>query len=262
MTVLSRISNHYRNLSPAERKVADVVLQAAADVLLMPLHALARQSDVSEATVIRFCRSVGYTGYQDFKSSLIPDVLHGSSYSPAVEPQGDYEKLKQRLKESLGHTVASTLAYLERETLDDVTAWLSKARHVMIVGLAGSAGVGRVMMGTLMTLGIPTSLYADRVDIERISVLCQRHDVLFAISHSGETEEVCVAVERARANGAHTIALTNTAPSRLSSLAHRTLLTSLREPVLGSYSCGPRLAQLAVLELVSNLLIAAKTDAI
>jgi len=260
LKVLTRISNHYRNLSPSEKRVADYVLQDYSQILMMPLQTIAQRSHTSEATVIRFCRALGFTGYQDFKSALIPEVLRSASQSDLVEPQGDFERTVKKLRSSLQEGIQGTLENLRMEDLQAVVEAMHRAHCVIIVGLAGSAGVAKVFSGTLMSLGIAASVYSDRVEIERRSLLVHPSDVLFAISHSGDTEEVCVAIERARSGGAYTVGITNFSPSRVSSLADITLLTTTREPMLGSYSCSPRIGQLALLELLSNMIMAAKTD--
>ena len=58
------------SLPAAERRVADMVLERPHEVLTLSLAAVARQAQVSEPTVIRCCRSLGCSGFADFKMRM------------------------------------------------------------------------------------------------------------------------------------------------------------------------------------------------
>jgi len=65
--LIKAISESLGELRKSERKVADFVLSDPASVLDMRIIDLATGSDVSEPTVVRFCRALGYDGFQSFK---------------------------------------------------------------------------------------------------------------------------------------------------------------------------------------------------
>ncbi|WDR03110.1 hypothetical protein PSQ19_02630 [Devosia algicola] len=65
--IISQIKDNYADLRPAERRVADVVLADVAFCVDASNAEIARQADVSEPSVTRFCRSIGCDGVRDFK---------------------------------------------------------------------------------------------------------------------------------------------------------------------------------------------------
>ncbi len=71
---LLRIKSAMEMFRPSERTVADFVLSHAEQVLQMSVSEVARDIGVGEATVIRFCRALGYKGYQEFKLRLAQDL--------------------------------------------------------------------------------------------------------------------------------------------------------------------------------------------
>src|SRR5437667_274040 len=77
---LLRIRGAKENLKPAERAVADFVLANADRVMYMSVSEAARDIGVGEATVIRFCRTLGYGGYQEFKLRLAQDLVEPVEY--------------------------------------------------------------------------------------------------------------------------------------------------------------------------------------
>ena len=57
---------------------------------------LAEEAGVSDASVVRFCKSVGYKGYQDFKVNAARDVLpRDKHFNPSLE-QGDEDVYKRQ----------------------------------------------------------------------------------------------------------------------------------------------------------------------
>src|SRR6266851_1378794 len=72
--MLSRIRVTLDSLNPAERRVADIVLEQPSQVVHMAIAELAALAEVSEGTVVRFCDSVGCRGYQALKLALAADL--------------------------------------------------------------------------------------------------------------------------------------------------------------------------------------------
>src|SRR5688500_17282235 len=72
---LLRIKSSMEVFKPAERSIAQFVLDNPERVMQMSISEAARDIGVGESTVIRFCRSVGYKGYQEFKLRLAQDLV-------------------------------------------------------------------------------------------------------------------------------------------------------------------------------------------
>jgi glucokinase len=66
-TLMERVQHLQHELSPAEQRVATLVLEHPRKVLSEPIAEIAKLADVSQPTVIRFCRSLGFSGLADFK---------------------------------------------------------------------------------------------------------------------------------------------------------------------------------------------------
>ena len=77
--LLERLGHLRAELSPSERRVADVVLDEPESVPRKNLAALATEAEVSEPTVLRFCRSLGLDGYAHFKIELARALAAGGA---------------------------------------------------------------------------------------------------------------------------------------------------------------------------------------
>src|SRR5689334_8269335 len=61
-------------LSPAEQRVAHVVIDEAATAAKLTITEMAERAHTSETTVIRFCRAMGFSGYPDLRLTLATEA--------------------------------------------------------------------------------------------------------------------------------------------------------------------------------------------
>ncbi len=246
------IEKHYQKLSKTERRVADYVRLHPDKTIISSLQVVSDKCSVSDASVLRFCRSLGFSGYQDFKAALVPELLKkGTGLYQEIALDDDFNSLKSKFLENLAKDITKTLDRYTEKAIDTLAIKICQAEHILIAGLAGSAGVARIFNDCLLGLGILSTYISDRVELERVVSRLDRDDLIFGISHSGETQEIVHAIKRGKENKVFTIGMTNFVSSPVAKLADLALLTSVPETLLGSYSCQPRIAQLALLEFIT-----------
>ena len=77
-------------LTNSESKIAKYVLDNFNETLNYNVSELADKAGVSDASVVRFCKSLGYKGFQDFKISAAQDILPRDRYfNPSLEQNDD-----------------------------------------------------------------------------------------------------------------------------------------------------------------------------
>ena len=245
------INKLYNSLSTSEKRVAEYIQKHMDKAVVLTLQGLAKKCNTSDATVLRFCRSLGYMGFADFKISLVPELLRsGKKVYLEVDKKDGARDIKEGLKQNFINQAESTLNNCDIKILSSLASQISKAKKVMIIGLGGSAGVAQIFCDSLSSLGIYSSFLQDRSIIQNVVPMLKSNDVLVGISHSGETEEIISAIKTAREYGAVTIGITNFLPSGLADAAQFPLLTVVPSNLLGSYSCQARISQLVILELI------------
>jgi len=250
---INLINKRYNTLRKSERRVAEFVQDHLAEVVLLSLQGLAKKCVTSDATVLRFCRSLGYLGFSDFKTSLVPELLRsGQQVYMDIEQGQDPENIKETFHRNIHQQLDSTLRNCDYEILRSIAKHIIQANRILIIGLGGAAGVAQIFCDALGILGLFSSNAKDRSLIQNLAPTLSIGDVILGISHSGETEEIVSAVKGASEYGATTIGLTNFAPSSLADVSEIVLLTSVPDNLLGSFSCQARIFQLALLELVLN----------
>jgi len=245
------INNRYNALRKSEKRVAEFVQEHMEEVVVLSLKGLAKKCGTSDATVLRFCRSLGYLGFADFKVSLVPELLRSSkkTYLEVGGKEGA-ETVKEVLQRNFTQQMDSTLQNCDDAMIASIASHISQANKILIIGLGGSAGVAHIFCDSLGSLGIFSSFLRDRSIIQNVVSTLTSGDVVIGISHSGETEEVVSAMKTAQDYGAITVGITNFSPSPLAGVSQFTLVTGVSANLLGSYSCQARISQLGILELV------------
>jgi glucokinase len=207
--ILGQIQRARPNLSPAEKRVADHVLAHPRSVLNDPVAEIARASQVSQPTVIRFCRSLGCEGLSDFKLRLASG-LTGTVPVTHTQVTRDDSVLELGTK-VLGNTASSILQvrdHLNRDSIDRAIALLSAAKRVDCFAIGYYGAVAQDAQYKLLRLGLPSGAYTDpRVQALAAQVLGPG-DVAFIVSPSGRKDELLAVADAARGRGASVVALT------------------------------------------------------
>ena len=245
------IHERYNSLRESEKRVARFIQNHAEEVVMLSLQALAKKCATSDATVLRFCRSLGYYGFSDFKAALVPDLIGPASKAyMQVDPQLNSSNKMHVFFGNFQRQLDSTLRNCDYEVIQTVASCIAQAEKTSIVGLGGSAGVAYIFSDALGGIGIFSSCTQDSSVMQNIVTMMKERDVFFCISHSGETEEVVSAAKQAKEHGIYTVAITNFSPSPLADAVDVSMITGVPENLLGSYSCQARISQLAILELI------------
>ena len=79
-----RILEAYSGLPPQQRLVADFALEHLQDVAFLGIPGVAGQCGVSEATVVRFAKNIGFRGFAQLKAALL-EALREKVATPATE---------------------------------------------------------------------------------------------------------------------------------------------------------------------------------
>ena len=205
---LARIRNARAHLPRSEARVADCVLHQPQWFVNSSISTIASEAKVSQPTVIRFCRSVGCEGLQDFKLKLSGSLNRESTVQfSAIAQQDSVEQIAHKV---LGNT-ASALLTLRQEVnsdvIEQVMLQLKTARRVDVFGLGSSAPVADDAQYKLIRSGINASARTDAYMMSLCASRLGQGDVAFFISRSGQTLELIEAAELAKNHGASVISM-------------------------------------------------------
>ena len=249
---LLRIKSGIEAFKPAERSIAEFVLNNPARVMQMSISETARDVGVGESTVMRFCRALGYKGYQEFKLRLAQDLVEPVEYiHENISFTDRTVELAQKVFQTNARAVEETMRSLDPEMVEVAAKALAGARKIDIYGVGYSSLTALDAKLKFVRLGLVADSYGDSHLQAMAAALLAKGDVAIGISHSGSTKDVVDALAAARASGATTISITNFSPSPITRSSDVVLLTASEESPLGGEVLSSRIAQLCIIDVLS-----------
>jgi len=207
--LLDAIHTQLNTLSKSERKVALTVLKNPQLAIVENITALAKNAQVSEPTVVRFCRAIGYGGWQAFKLKLAQDLavaLPGANDAPA--PTDLTSDLVNKICSRSITTLVDLRNHLPTEPIQRALDVLAHANKIEFYGQGTSGVVAADAQHKFFRSGVPTVAYSDP-HIHSISAsLLQKGDAVVAISQRGNSAALLRSIQLARKMEADVIALT------------------------------------------------------
>jgi DNA-binding MurR/RpiR family transcriptional regulator len=254
MEVAERITESGTNLTPAERRVADVVLQRPQLVAFGTVAELASEAGSGAATVVRLAAKLGFDGFTSLQDAVQAELAH--RLRPAAE------RIRQPVAaDVVGRTMAteldnvqSTLEQADREAFDRTVAALSsRTARVAVLSGEASAGIAHQAVGELSLLREGVELVVGtEVAVVRAIALLGPGDACLVIDLRRYDRWVLEAARLAGERGVTLIALTDSAlsPLALEADASFTVIAA---------SAGPFDSHVATLALL-NAVVAAVAD--
>ena len=245
------------SLSPAERRVAQVVIDEAATAAHLTISDLADRAASSETTVIRFCRAMGFGGYSELRLTLAAEAGRAADTAGADEAVGsdisendDLAQVVKKIAFADARAVEDTALQIDIAVLEQVVGLVAGARRVDIYGVGASGFVAQDFQQKLHRVGRVAFAWSDLHLALTSAALLDERDVAFGISHTGTTMDTIEAFSEAGRRGARTVALTNFPKSPIAKAADHVLTTAARETTFRSGAMASRLAQLTVIDCV------------
>jgi len=254
--VVIRIRALAPSLSPAEQRVAGLVLEDPSRASARTITELARAAGTSETTVIRFCKVLGLPGYPELRLRLAAesareserDGARGRTVGSDIGPDDSMEEIVEKVAFADTRAVEETARQLDVGVLTEVTEALAKAGRIELFGVGASAFVALDFQQKLHRIGRLAFAWADTHAALASSALLGEGDVAVGISHTGATGDTIDVLNQARGHGATTVALTNFPRSPIAAVADHVLTTAARETTFRSGATASRIAQLTVVD--------------
>ena len=250
--LIRRIADNQQKLRKSEAKVASYVLANANGVIKMRIVDLAAKSEVSEPTVIRFCRALGFDGFQSFKLQLAQQLGMGSVYTQfAVDDSDTVTDLRNKVFDTTVGSLLTVRDELNADVLEQAISTISNARRVEFYGFGASGSVAADAQHKFFRLQLSTAAYTDPHIQHMSAIALGSDDVVVAISQSGETQALLQSVRLAREAGAKVIGLApeNTSLSEQCSIP---IYVNMEEDLQSYTPVSSRIAHLVVIDVLAT----------
>lgn len=243
----------YNQFTKTEKKIADFVLKNAQQVLFMSITELADACRVADASVHRFCRTMGVKGYQEFKMklslSMAPEDADRET-GGGSQQENPLQYTMDNILESHTNALRETYTLLKQEEIDKTVTMMEEAKHIYFFGIGDSMLTAKEARNKLLRITNKVSCIDDPHMQAMMASMAAAGDLIFFISYSGATKDNVYVAKIAEKSGAKIIAITRFVKSPLTNYADTVLLCGSNEGPLEGGSMGAKLSQLFIVDIL------------
>ena len=250
MNLLQHIAQSRHLLRKSELKVADHVLLDPAAVMHSSMADLAHSVGISEPTIVRFCRAIGCSGFQDLKLKLAQSLAAGASFGQfAIHEDDSVADYSLKIFDTTLHTLIELLANLHQRVQGGVSL-MSQAQRVEFYGFGASGAVAADAQHKFFRLLLSAAAYSDPHMQAMSAVTLVPSDVAVCISQSGRSKDLLITANLVRETGATLITL---CPSQtpLAELSSVNLAIDVHEDTEIYTPLTSRIAHLVVIDVLA-----------
>ncbi len=250
--ILTTIRTKYNTLSKTQKVIANFILQNAARIPLLSITEVARACDTSETTVMRFLKKLDYNSYQVFRVNIAQETTDdpSTSINDELSRHDTLEAIKHKIISHTQTAIHDIDVLLPEKILTQAVEALRSAGRLLIYGVGASGAIALDAYHKFGGIGLNVCTYPDP---HLMNITCSHaapDDLLLAISHTGESNEVLHAVRIARERGTTVIGLTSFANSTLAKLSDLYLLSSTNDKKYHSEAMASRVVQLTIIDIL------------
>ncbi|HOD43868.1 MAG TPA: MurR/RpiR family transcriptional regulator [Anaerolineaceae bacterium] len=229
------ISKRYNDLTKSEKRIADYIRKNQDECAFLSAGELAARLDLSEATLVRFARTLGFASYPAMREIL--QRAFRSRVTHSVRLRGRLEELREsgdffeRLVISEMDYMTQALSTVDRESLEQATELLRTRKKVFVYGVGPSISLVDLMEIRLGRFGrqVVTLTTAGREILEPL-ILMNDQDLLFVICFFDVSPTLQFVLDYANEVHCPVIMLTDTLGSMIGNQAE-VVLAARRGPV-------------------------------
>lgn len=253
MSILKQLEEPNFKATKSDRVLIEYIKENIEDVVYKPISQISKESGIGEATITRFSKKMGYSGLHDFKVTLsreISGLKNRNIINKSIENDEGVMESARKLFDSNIRILENTFNIIDGNDIEKATDMIINAKKVFFIGIGYSGMTAEDSNYKFSRIGFNCMAIGSSHDMIMMAALMDEDDVVVAISHSGETDEIIKAVSIAKENGARVISVTEDRSSRLRDVSDVSLRYFSGESILETGSISSKLAQFFVIDLV------------
>ncbi|WP_225414855.1 MurR/RpiR family transcriptional regulator [Streptococcus pneumoniae] len=229
-------------------KIADYILVRDSEIVYETSSEIVSKVKVGEGTLNRFCKKIGYSGFQELKLKMTKDILELESQKMSSDTFID------EIKNNYLSIVESTRKLIDGRQIELAIKLIREANQILMIGVGSSGNEAREFESSLLRIGIISKTVIDTHFQLMHTALLKDNDLIIAFSLSGSTKEVEETLLNAKRKNVKIISITNYSSRNIAKLSDCVLLTSKKESYLEGGSLMAKASQLFIIDVICTRL--------
>ncbi|MBR2847922.1 MAG: MurR/RpiR family transcriptional regulator [Clostridia bacterium] len=248
------IKANYDSLTKSEKKIADFLVENPRDILPLYITEFAEVCGVSEATIVRFARKIGFDGYQQIKIAIAQEH-HAHPVNENITADDSPYDIFGKVCDDIYCSLEKTQKSIDKDELTKCCNAILKADDIIVLGLGNSAPIANDASHKMLRLGLRAHPYTDNHMQAIAAAHATEKTVVIGISHSGASKDILDAMHAAKLGGAFTVSITNFQKSPIENVSDAVLHTVSDETNYRILGLSSRIAQLAIIDTIYSYLV-------
>lgn len=259
-SIMHKIRSLYDDMGRSEKRIADYMLKDTQKIISLSISELAQKCGSGDATVVRFARRLGFSGYQELKLGLAAEINSSSAIDSTIEKSDScYEIFVKRIND-ISVSLKNTESVLNNEHLERAAKCIISAKRIVIFGLGNSAAIAMDAAHKFLRLGLDAQAICDNHLQAIVASHLDEGCVAIGISHSGSSRDIVEALQLAKNKNATTVCITNYGNSPLLPVSDIKLFTQAEETKRSILAMSSRIAQLAIFDAIYTYIVINKDE--
>lgn len=261
MSVISKLNKMQDKFTKKEKKISKYILDNLNEIMHMNTYEIADGCKTSQASVVRFAKKMGYSGFPEFKVDFGKDMGRREAKKKVnfvYEDLKDGMEIEEMVKKIVSintSIIKDTYSIMNIEDIIETINLIRNSKRIMIIGAGYSGIIGRDLQYKLRELGIMAFFESDyHMQFSTISTLNEK-DLIFVISQSGKTLDIYNLAKEAKKKSIKIISITQKTKNPISEQADINLYTVIEKNNFRSTALYSRLSQMTIIDVIYVALI-------
>lgn len=247
---------YMKNLNKTETKIAAYFIEVNHTIINKTISELSREIGVSESTIFKFVKKIGYGGFQDFKISLASNYKNDTEQAIKTNVFSDISE-NDSLNDIFQKVIIPKVKFLEylletinEELIEEAVKMIHQSDTLFFSGVGGSSVIAYDSFHKFLRTEFQCQFISDFNLQLTYSKKIDENCLAFLFSHSGTTKEVIELATSLKKNGAKIISLTGNYGTPLEELSDISFVVSSEESALRSQTLSSRILYMTIIDIL------------
>lgn len=251
--VISKIISLQHNFTVGENEIAQYIMNHAEDVVTSTITTIAKKTNTSEASVNRFCKKIGFKGFNSFKVALAQETFYNNMNRS--ESTAESDSFISSVSKDYRQLLRNTSAMLDETILVKAADAIKKASNVYIFSYSSNALIAKEAEYKLSVIGIKAKSITNITDMYICTANVQPTDTIIFIVNTIIMRDIFHCLNTCRDKNATIITITSYDSPKLDVLVDYKFVTSDKITAKNSISISNNLVFLFVLDVIYSYLL-------
>lgn len=250
--VFSRIISMRSNFTMSENEIAQYVINNADLVATSTITTVAKNTRTSEASINRFCKKLGYKGYNGFKTALAQENFYNS-----IQQQDNAEDATviASVTKDYRHLLVNTSAMLNEDAITGAVECIKQAKQIYIFSFSFTEIIAKELEFKLTSIGMYAKSVTDLISMRVVAANLNKGDLVFAVAPTLLSRDNYSLIEACKEQDAKVISITSFDSPKMNELVDYKFITSDKITAQNAISLSNNLIFLFVVDVIYTALL-------